>query len=138
MFENPEEAFGGTSRLLALIELIYCAVNDTTLWPTILDRMDEAVGGEQILPFAALSGPRAPWALCSIRTAPEIAQNYLEHYASKNVLGAPCDLIFPTGSVRYRHWAMSDAEFETSEFYHDFFRHRNVHYGRRPSAACVS
>jgi len=128
MFENPEEAFGGTSRLLALIELIYCAVNDTTLWPTILDRMDEAVGGEQTLLFAALSGPRAPWALCSIRTSPEVAKDYLDHFASVNVLAEPCDQMFPEGSVRYSHWAMSDADFERSEFYSDFFRCHDVHY----------
>ena len=128
MFENPEHAFGGTTQLLGLIELIYGAVSDTTLWPTILDRMDEAVDGEQTLFFAALTDPKVPEALASIRTSPEVAKGYLDHFASVNVLAEPCDQMFPEGSVRYSHWAMSDAEFERSEFYCDFFRCHDVHY----------
>jgi len=128
MFENPEQAFGGTNQLLGLIELIYSAVSDTTLWPTILDRMDEAVDGEQTLFFAALTDPKVPEALASIRTSPEVAKGYLDHFASVNVLAEPCDQMFPEGSVRYSHWAMSDAEFERSEFYCDFFRCHDVHY----------
>jgi DNA-binding CsgD family transcriptional regulator len=128
MFDYPEQAFGGATQLLGLIELIYSAVSDTTLWPTILDKMDEAVDGEQTLFFAALTDPRVPEALSSIRTSPEVAKGYLDHFASVNVLAEPCDQMFPEGSVRYSHWAMSDAEFERSEFYCDFFRCHDVHY----------
>jgi DNA-binding CsgD family transcriptional regulator/PAS domain-containing protein len=128
MFENPEQAFGGTTQLLGLIELIYSAVSDATLWPSILDKMDEAVNGQQTLFFAALSDPAVPEVLCSIRTSPELAKDYLDHFASVNVLAEPCDRMFPEGSVRYSHWAISDAEFERSEFYCDFFRCHNAHY----------
>jgi hypothetical protein len=35
MVANPEAAFGGTSRLLGLIETIYAAVQRPALWPRI-------------------------------------------------------------------------------------------------------
>ena len=128
MFPDRAQVFGGTTRFLALIELIYSAANDATLWPSILDQMGEAVGGEQTLLFAPLADPGAANALRSVRTAPEVVRDYLDHYASVNILAEPCDLMFPTGSVRFSHWAVPDAEFERSEFYCDFFRRHNMHY----------
>ena len=128
MFADRAQVFGDSTRLLALIELIYSAVNDATLWPTILDQMGEAIRGEQTLLFAPLANPGAPNAQRSLRTAPEVVKDYLSHYASVNILAEPCDLMFPAGSVRYSHWAVPDAEFERSEFYCDFFRRHNMHY----------
>jgi len=87
MLANRAQVFGGTTKLLALIELIYSAVNDAALWPTILDRMGEAVAGEQTLLFAPLAVPGAPTALRSERTAPEVVTDYLDHYASGTVIG---------------------------------------------------
>ena len=116
MFADRAQVFGGTTRLLALVESIYSAANYATLWPTSLDQMGEAVGGEQTLLFAPLADPGAPNALRSVRTPPEVVRDYLNHYASANILAEPCDLMFQTGSVRFSHWAVPDAEFERSEF----------------------
>jgi hypothetical protein len=41
VYTNPEEISGGTSELLPLIELIYSAVDDASLWPVVLDRVAE-------------------------------------------------------------------------------------------------
>jgi hypothetical protein len=64
MFPDRAQVFGGTTRFLALIELIYSAANDATLWLSILDQMGEAVGGEQTLLFAPppIPVPQTPFA----------------------------------------------------------------------------
>ena len=57
MYENAEQAFGGTECLLSLIGLIYDASDDASLWPLVLDRITEAVNGE---PIALFSSPIYP------------------------------------------------------------------------------
>jgi DNA-binding CsgD family transcriptional regulator len=108
--------------------MIYSAVQDPKLWTGILDRIDEVTGSEQTLLFAALSNPTIPDALYSAGTDDEFVATFLNHYAAINVLAEPCDRMFPTGEVRYSHWALPDSEFEHSEFYCDFFRPRQMHY----------
>jgi hypothetical protein len=100
MFENQAQAFGGTTRLLALIELIYSAA-DAALWPAILDLMGEAINGEQMLLAALLDEGGESMALRSVCTAPEVAKDYLDQYLSANILSEPRDQMFPTGPVRY-------------------------------------
>ncbi|HMH12084.1 MAG TPA: helix-turn-helix transcriptional regulator [Edaphobacter sp.] len=36
--------------------------------------------------------------------------------------------MFPTGTVRYSHRAVPDYEFETTEFYNDYFKPNGMHY----------
>jgi len=128
MYASPEEAFGGTRPLLSLIESIYSAVQDATLWPVILDGIGEAASCEQTLLFATLSDTQVPDALYNSKTDPEVVHSFVRYYASVNVLAEPCDRMFPDGVVRYSHWAVPDKEFENSEFYCDFFRPRQMHY----------
>ena len=125
MFENPEQAFGGTPQLLGLIETIYAAVQQPELWPVVMEGIAEAVHGESTTMFAML--PREQL-FSMARTDPAAMQQYVSHYASVNVISHHCDAVFPDGTVRYGHLAISDREFEKTEFYNDFFRPNNMHH----------
>lgn len=52
MFKNPEQAFGGTTQLLGLIETIYTAIQRPELWPVVMEGIAEAVHGESTTMFA--------------------------------------------------------------------------------------
>lgn len=125
MYANPEQVFGGTTRLLGLIETIYAAVQQPELWPVVMEGIAEAVHGESTTMFAML--PREQL-FSMARTDPAAMQQYVSHYASINVMSHHCDEMFPDGTVRYGHLAMPHREFEKTEFYNDFFRPNNMHH----------
>ncbi len=125
MYATPEDVFGGTTRLLGLIETIYAAVQQPELWHLVMDGIAEAVHGESTTMFAML--PREQL-FSMARTDPAAMQQYVSHYASVNVISHHCDATFPDGTVRYGHLAMPSREFERTEFYNDFFRPNNMHH----------
>jgi DNA-binding CsgD family transcriptional regulator/PAS domain-containing protein len=125
MFENPEQAFGGTARLLALVESIYAAVQQPSLWPVVLEGIAEAVHGESTTLFGRL--PREQL-FSMARTDPEAWEGYAGHYASINPMMQRCDEVFPDGIVRYGHLALACTEFEKTEFYNDFFLRHDMHH----------
>lgn len=127
MYENPEALFGGETRLLDLISLIYSAVDRPSLWPTVLDGIAEAANSRCTLLFAEYD-PYACNVSAHARGDTEYIDSYKTYYGSVNVLAAPCDRIFPTGSVRYSHVAVPEAEFEKTEFYADWFRPQDYLY----------
>jgi hypothetical protein len=128
MFENPEQAFGGTQPLLDLIDTIYAAVQQPSHWRTVLDQIGEAIHSDQNLLFADIPGSPVPNALSGSKTGLDVPHLFTSDYASVNVLAEPCDQMFPSGTVRYSHWSVPDAEFEKSEFYNDFFKPLDMHY----------
>ncbi|SNT29976.1 DNA-binding transcriptional regulator, CsgD family [Granulicella rosea] len=115
-------------QLPELIETIYAAVHAPELWPHALDRVAAAIGGRQTVLFTDASVSGMPGVLRSAGTDPVLIDKLLAHYGGVNILSEPCDAMFPTGSVRYSHLAVPDAEFERSEFYHDFFRPHDMYY----------
>jgi DNA-binding CsgD family transcriptional regulator len=128
MYVNPDEVFGGTTKLFALIELIYSAVEDVSLWPVILDQIAEALQGEETLIWTNFSGSGATNIMCLARMDPLALVPYTEYYAARNVLSERCDRIYQDGKVRYSHCAVPDVEFETTEFYNDYFKPYGMHY----------
>lgn len=125
MYENPEIAFGGTADLLSLIELIYSAVDQPALWPTVLEGIANAAGGESTALFARFPKDSV---IALTRFEPGSFEEYAEHYSNVNILMPLCDNRFPDGTIRYSHLVMEDREFENTEFYADFFRRWNMHY----------
>ncbi|SFS16178.1 transcriptional regulator, LuxR family [Granulicella pectinivorans] len=128
MVENPEVLFGGTTQLLALIEMIYASVHDPTLWPAILDRIGVAAQGRQTFMFTQTSDPALPSALISTSTDPEALTQFIDYYAAINIIAEPADAVFRDGDIRYSHWVIADDELERSEFYNDFFKPFDMHY----------
>jgi DNA-binding CsgD family transcriptional regulator len=128
VYTNPEEIFGGTSELLALIELIYSAVDDASLWPVILDRVAETIQGRESLLFTSFPDPATANVSCLARMDPVALAPYLEYYASVNVLAERADGMFPDGTARYSHRTIANAEFEKTEFCNDYFEPHNMYY----------
>jgi DNA-binding CsgD family transcriptional regulator len=128
VYTNPEVMFGGTSELLGLIELIYSAVNDASLWPVILDRIAETVHGRESLLFTHFPNHSAMNVSYLARMDPIALVPYTEYYHSVNVLAEECDRMFPDGSIRYAHRAVPDAVFEKTEFCNDYFEPNDMHY----------
>lgn len=119
------------SRLYALsglIERIYAAATDPALWPEVLNDVGRAVSdGTQTLLFVA-GREQLPGVLRCQRTPDSVLFPFLEYYSSVNILAEPCDRIFPDGTVRFSHVAVSDQDFERSEFYAEFFRRNHLFY----------
>jgi hypothetical protein len=63
MFENPEQAFGGTKPMLDLIEAIYAAAQRPTLWDDGLDRISTTIEGGSISLFAEFAVDTTPTAM---------------------------------------------------------------------------
>lgn len=128
VYSNPEELFGGANNLLSLIELIYSAVDDVALWPVVLDQIAEAMQGEETLIWTNFADSGATDILCLTRMDPVAMVPYAEYYSSVNVLAERCDRMYQDGKVRYSHRAVPDVEFETTEFYNDYFKPNGMHY----------
>lgn len=129
MYANPEEVFGGTSKLLALIELIYSAVDDISLWPDVLDRMAAALNGVETLIWTNFSsGPEAANIVSMARMDAAALDPYARHYGRLNVLAQRCDALVPDGQARFGHRAMAYAEFEKTEFCNDYFHPHRMHH----------
>lgn len=128
MYANPEEVFGGTGRLLGLIELIYSAVDDVSLWPIVLDQIASALNGTETVIWTNFSGGPAADIVSLARMDPAALVPYAQYYATKNVLAQQCDLLYPDGRARFGHRAVPDAEFEKTEFYNDYFHPNGMHH----------
>lgn len=125
MYENPEQAFGGTAQLLSLIETIYAAVQDPVLWQIVTEKIADAVRGESTTIFARFPEEQL---FSMTRTDAAAWDLYATYYASVNVLMDCCDRVFADGAVRYADRAMPDAVLEKTEFYNDFFKPNDMHY----------
>ncbi len=123
--DNADVVFGGTRPLLGLIEAVYASVQDPTSWDKVLEGISEVLGGASI--FMAGGTSHAP-ILAKMRLDPDAVSDYLNYYASVNVMSQRCDRSFTDGSVRYGNHVISDNELEKTEIYNDFFRRYNIHY----------
>lgn len=125
MYENPEIAFGGTAKLLTLIELIYSAVDQPELWPAVADAIAAAAGGESTALFARFPKDSV---IGLARFGSGCFEEYAEYYTNVNVWMERCDKRFPLGTVRYSHLVIENSEFESTEFYADFCRRWNMYH----------
>jgi DNA-binding CsgD family transcriptional regulator/PAS domain-containing protein len=119
MYENAEQALGEIQSLLPLIELIYDASDDTSLWPVVLDRIAEVVNGEQIALFSNNADPAVPNVASLARMEQQDLAPYTAYYRSANILAEGCDAPFPAGTVRYSPPAEPDARVDSSEICRD-------------------
>lgn len=94
MLYDVQSDSAATTQILSLVDLIYSAATDVSLWPAVMDAISDAAGGEQTLFFAPFHGASAPPAFCSKGTAPEVLPLYSTHYHAVNVLAEPCDRMF--------------------------------------------
>jgi DNA-binding CsgD family transcriptional regulator len=109
----------GDDEVLDLVGSIYDAALDTQLWPDVLNRIGDAVGGPQIVfgiydPAIGLVNMHAP------RTDPEIMRSLVDWAATNPVL--PCIASYPPGKVFNGADVISPDEFTGTAFYQDWWR----------------
>lgn len=128
MFENPEQAFGGTKPMLDLIDAIYAAAQQPTLWNEVLDRIATVIEGGSITLFAEFADGTTPTVMAMAKTDPNAWRDYANYFASINPLMARGEGFFGPGETWFNHLMFEEAEFERTEFYSDFFRPYDMHH----------
>ncbi|SNT26109.1 DNA-binding transcriptional regulator, CsgD family [Granulicella rosea] len=128
MFNHPEQAFGGSARMLGLIDTIYEAVEKPELWGYVMGQFAELIGGESIAMYAGSPGAQVPDLVALQNTSDDVWAVYADYYASINPIYAAGARIYTGDDVWYSEHSMPMAEFERTEFYNDFFRPNKMHY----------
>ena len=103
----------GNDKVLNLVGAIYDASLDTQLWPDILNKIGDAIGGPLIVfgiydPAIGLVNMHAP------RTDPEIMRSLVDWAATNPVL--PCIASYPPGKVFNGADVISPDEFTGTRF----------------------
>ena len=109
----------GNDKVLNLVGAIYDASLDTQLWPDILNKIGDAIGGPLIVfgiydPAIGLVNMHAPL------TDPEIMRSLVDWAATNPVL--PCIASYPPGKVFNGADVISPDEFTGTAFYQDWWR----------------
>lgn len=125
---NLEDLFGGGSALLALIQLIYSAIDDSSLWPIALERISNLIGGDQILIWTRFQNALVDNIVAVARMDRSALDPYVSYYAAINVLAQRCDQLYRDGMARFSHRAVPDPEFRRTEFCNDYFHPNDMHY----------
>lgn len=128
MFSNPEQAFGGRSQMLSLVDHIYAAAQDASLWPSVLACISAAVSGESNLLFAGFPDLRTPDLYAAANVRQDAWDAYGAYYASINPIMAECEARFNPDTPWVSNHALSDSVLEKTEFYNDFFLKFQMHY----------
>lgn len=128
MFANPEQAFGGTTRMLETIESIYAAAQDSTLWPAVIANISDLVRGESVALYAGFPDARTPNLFALANTSTETWRPFAEYYASVNPMMARAEATLDPNVPWLSDAVISDAEFESTEFYNDYYRPNGMHY----------
>jgi DNA-binding CsgD family transcriptional regulator len=128
MFENPEQAFGGTGPLLELVESIYATVQDPALWTSVLARISSAIQGQSLALFAVFPDSKAPGIVALHEMPPAVWNLFAVHYASVNPIMPRCEAALEAGATAYSHHVISNTDLERTEFYSDFFRPNEMYH----------
>ena len=108
----------GEDEVLDLVGSIYDAALDARLWPGVLSRIGDAVGGPQVVfgfydPANGIADMHAP------RTDPDIVRSFGDWI---NVPPLPCTGSYRPGKVFTGADVISRDEFTSTAFYHEFWR----------------
>jgi len=127
-FSNPERVFGGTHRLLGLIEMIYATVQDASLWPAVLEQIGLTMEGESLAIYATFPKSTAP-AILALRVMPQdIWNTFATYYAAINPIMQAAKQRLSLDATWFSDDVITDAELERTECYADFYRPNDMHY----------
>jgi hypothetical protein len=113
---------GGLSReekVLDLVGAIYDAALDAQLWPDILNRIGDAVGGPQVV-FGIYDPANGLVNMLAPRTDPDIMRSLVDWAPTNPAL--PCIASYPPGKVFNGADVISPDEFTGTAFYQDWWR----------------
>lgn len=112
------------------LDLTYGAALDAALWPTVIERFADLIGGSsgQLTRFSVVDNSGS---VITARMGPEVMERYFAYYASVNPLHK-----VPDPKAYLHNWVprvltdedwMPKDDLLRSEFYNDFLRARDVH-----------
>ena len=128
MFDNPEHAFGGSQRMLELINSIYAAVGKPELWTGVLDEIGKAMESDSIGFFAGAPDATKPALLAMTNIDPAAWKAFETYYATINPIMSIAERKLSPNQVWISEEVISDAELMKTEFYADFFKPNRMHY----------
>lgn len=107
-------------ELSTLVGCIYQAALDATLWPTVLNRISDAIHGRQC---AAVFFDWATYTCAAVapRQDPDYLRNYSEHWASRNFIRQR-SAKRPPGDLMTISTLASEEELAHSDFYNEWLR----------------
>lgn len=112
-----------------IIELIYGAALDPTLWTAVMERVADRIGGEGAS-LSRLNMTDGSGDALLARSDPATLQAYAEHFERRNVLTVVEDPVNyragRTSGVATDEAALPREAFESSEFYNDFLRPQDI------------
>jgi DNA-binding CsgD family transcriptional regulator len=109
----------GKDKVLDLVGSIYDAALDPQLWPDILNRIGDAVGGPQTV-FGIYDPPNGLVNVHAPRTDPDFMRSLFDWAPSNPSL--PCIASYPPGKVFNGADVVSPDEFTGTAFYQDWWR----------------
>jgi DNA-binding CsgD family transcriptional regulator len=128
MFQNPERVFGGTIPMLGLIDSIYATVQRPELWDDVLLQISGALAGESIALFAGAPDSANP-PLVGVQNIDATAWSaFTDYYASINPMLTACLQKFSPDETWYSDQALTDAEFDKTEFCNDYYKPNGMYY----------
>lgn len=112
-----------------IVELIYGAALDPTLWTTVMERVADRIGGEGAT-LSRLSIADGSGEALLARADPTTLQAYAEYFESRNVLTVVDDpnsyMARQTPLVATEEAALSREAFESSEYFNDFLKPQDI------------
>ncbi|WP_371424570.1 helix-turn-helix transcriptional regulator [Tardiphaga sp.] len=105
--------------MLDLVGTIYDAALDVELWPDVLNRIGDAVGGPQIV-FGLYDPPNGLVNMYAPRTDPDIMRRLADWTLINPEL--PCIADYPPGKVFSGADVIAPDKFSSTAFYHDWWR----------------
>lgn len=112
-----------------ILDLIYGAALDPSLWTRVMERVADQVGGGGAT-LARLSVVDGSGEALLARSDPETLRTYAEHFERRNVLTVVEDPTAyrqgRTAGVATEEAALPRAAFERSEFYNDFLKPQDI------------
>jgi DNA-binding CsgD family transcriptional regulator/PAS domain-containing protein len=113
-----------------MLDLVYDAAVQPDLWVQVMHRLADSIGATSgaMTQFDMVDGSGA---LVVSRLAPETVSEYVEHFATKNVLS-----VVPDAQTYLKDWRpaiitdqdwMSKSDLVASEYYNEFLAPRDIH-----------
>jgi DNA-binding CsgD family transcriptional regulator/GAF domain-containing protein len=113
------DGLSGEDKVLDLVGSIYDAALDAQLWPGVLNRIGDAVGGPQVV-FGFYDPANGVVSMHAPRTDPDILRSFDEW--TPNIPALPCTGNYRPGEVFTGADVISRDEFTSTAFYNELWR----------------
>ena len=124
----------GGKELSALIDLIYEAVLDNDLWPSVLIKLADAVGAAHAV-MPSVDWRANIFATIAPRDDPDLVASYKEYWAFRDPLLSRA-MLRPVGEINTLDTLMPREEFAATPVFNEWWR--PAQYSLATASSCVS